>query len=78
MALSGISISKSAPVSLTGRMGRGNCYRLTHDAARQYLGPYLVIRTAAGQRLQQTVLALASEQVRVGVKNDASHSRRGY
>ena len=37
------------------------------DAASEHLGPYLVIRTAAGQSLQQAV----------GVKDDASHSRRG-
>ena len=37
------------------------------DTTRPNLGLYLVIRTSAGQRLQQTV----------GVKNDASHRRRG-
>ena len=36
------------------------------DATRQYLGPYLMIRTAGGQCLQQAV----------GVKDDAPHSRR--
>lgn len=37
------------------------------DAASEHLGPYLVIRTAAGQYLQQAV----------GVKNDAPHRCRG-
>ena len=37
------------------------------DIPCKYLGPYLVIRTAAGQGLQQAV----------GIKNDASHRRKG-